>query len=135
MAYLKMDAKLYRRALEASTHVKVLYNKTAPRFRAGLSERREVLMVYLGDLRVFIQRNTGKTPPENNVIAFPLSDYSLYRTNKADESLKMIYHSLNEDNQDAFKKQYQAVNNLIDEMRGFLVSQKVRGNWNTSGVK
>lgn len=126
MSYLKMDDKTYKRALQATTHVKIIFNKTAPRYRKRLAGIREEVFRFLGDMRDYIKANAGVNPPSDALLEIKHNDYTITRLNKMDEGVKTIYVLLNEGNQREFKKQYQAVNNLLDEFRGYLIEQKTR---------
>jgi hypothetical protein len=128
--YLKMNEKLLTRIRKARTHVKVLNNKIAPRYKSRTSLCVSVIYAILLDMERYVVRNAGVNPPVGNVGDIFHADFQIQSVNDADEALRTIWYLLNEGNQKSLKGQYQAVNNLIDEFRGYLIQLKTRGIWN-----
>lgn len=127
--YLKMNEKLLRRINEAFTHIKILNNKAAPRYKSRTSEAARYLYRLLDSYRGYVIKNAGVVPPNDHGLLFDHTDETIAWVNKGDEKLRTIWYLLSEKNQAAHKKQYQAVNNLIDETRGYLVQLKTKGIW------
>ena len=127
--YLKIDAKLYKRAMEGSTHVKILFNKLSPRFKGSVLTEKAVIFAVLAEIRDYVKAHSGEVPPKESRVSFGHNEKTLKRVRYADASLKRIFFLLGEDNQRQYKAQYRAVNNLLDEVEGYLEQCRAKGIW------
>ena len=127
--YLKIDAKLYRRAMEASTHVKILFNKLSPRFKGSVTMQKTYIFAVLAEVRDYVKAHAGEVPPKESRVSFGHNDKTMRRVRYADASLKRIFALLGEDNQRELKSQYRAVNNLLDDLEGYLEQCRAKGIW------